>query len=181
MGIPFASLPKTMSLTSVPTAVQTGKKSDQDRYPSWYFAFFVISGFCGLVYEVVWVRLAMARFGVTTALASIVLSIFMGGLGLGSWGAGIVVRRFIRAKAGLLLYSFTELLIGLSAVSVPFELNLGWKILLRVGSFGAWQSWRYYLLAGCWLVVALLPWCTLSGSDISAFDVRDTEDLPICF
>ena len=62
-------------------------------YLPWYFAFFVISGFCGLVYEVVWVRLAMASFGVTTALVSIVLSIFMGGLGLGSWGAGKLMRK----------------------------------------------------------------------------------------
>jgi hypothetical protein len=27
-----------------------------------FFVFFVVSGFCGLVYEVVWVRLAMASF-----------------------------------------------------------------------------------------------------------------------
>jgi len=52
----------------------------------WYFAYFVVSGFCGLVYEIVWLRLAMASFGVTTALASIVISMFMTGLGLGSWG-----------------------------------------------------------------------------------------------
>src|SRR5437588_5531238 len=58
-----------------------------------YFIFFVVSGFCSLVYEVVWLRLAMASFGVTTAMVSIVVSMFMAGLGLGSWGAGILVRR----------------------------------------------------------------------------------------
>ena len=26
----------------------------------WCFAFFVVSGFCGLIYEVVWLRLAMS-------------------------------------------------------------------------------------------------------------------------
>ena len=51
-------------------------------------SFFVISGFCGLVYEVVWLRLAMTNFGVTTPLVSIVLSVFMGGLALGSWLVG---------------------------------------------------------------------------------------------
>ena len=35
------------------------------------------SGFAGLVYEVVWLRLAMAAFGVTTPLVSIVLAVFM--------------------------------------------------------------------------------------------------------
>ena len=44
---------------------------------AWYFSFFVVSGFCSLVYEVVWLRLAMAAFGVTTPFVSIVLSVFM--------------------------------------------------------------------------------------------------------
>jgi hypothetical protein len=51
---------------------------------SWFFAFFFVSGFCSILYELVWLRLAMAQFGVTTALVSIVLSVFMGGLGAGS-------------------------------------------------------------------------------------------------
>ena len=28
----------------------------------WYFVFFLVSGFCSLVYELVWLRLAMAQF-----------------------------------------------------------------------------------------------------------------------
>ena len=32
-----------------------------------YFVFFFISGFCSILYELVWLRLAMASFGVTTA------------------------------------------------------------------------------------------------------------------
>ena len=52
----------------------------------WYFFFFLISGFCGILYELVWLRLAMAQYGVTTPIVSIVLSAFMGGLGIGSLG-----------------------------------------------------------------------------------------------
>ena len=52
-----------------------------------YFFFFLVSGFCSILYEVIWLRLAMAQYGVTTPLVSLVLSIFMLGLGLGSWGA----------------------------------------------------------------------------------------------
>src|SRR2546425_8411518 len=59
---------------------------------AWYFGFFVISGFCSLVYEVVWLRLAMAGFGVTTPFVSIVLSVFMAGLALGGWAAGRLTR-----------------------------------------------------------------------------------------
>jgi spermidine synthase len=60
----------------------------------WYFFFFLVSGFCGILYELVWLRLAMAQFGVTTPLVSIVLSMFMAGLGLGSWAAGTLIRRY---------------------------------------------------------------------------------------
>jgi len=36
----------------------------------------------------------MAQFGVTTPLVSTVLSMFMAGLGLGSWAAGSLIRRY---------------------------------------------------------------------------------------
>ena len=158
---------ETPSSTAVGVATQREEVAGSQRtYLRWYFAFFVISGFCGLVYEVIWVRLAMASFGVTTALASIVLSIFMGGLGLGSWVAGILVRRISESRParGLHLYSLTELLIGCSAVLVPIEFKIGRSALLHAGSFGVWESWQYYVVAGLWLVIALLPWCTLLGA-----------------
>jgi predicted MFS family arabinose efflux permease len=41
----------------------------------------------------IWLRLAMADFGVTTAMGSTVLSMFMAGLGLGSWVGGRLARR----------------------------------------------------------------------------------------
>ena len=59
----------------------------------WCFSVFFLSGFCAILYELVWLRLAMAQFGVTTALVSIVLSMFMAGLGVGSWVAGKLVNR----------------------------------------------------------------------------------------
>lgn len=140
--------------------------SFHDPSLAWYFAFFVISGFCGLVYEVIWVRLAMASFGVTTALVSIVLSIFMTGLGLGSWGAGVLMRKLSgrKVEGALRLYALAELLIGCSAFCVPVEFKFGRELMLHAGGLGAWQTWRYYVLAGLWLVVALLPWCTFLGS-----------------
>ncbi|MGC1651155.1 MAG: hypothetical protein WA741_35450 [Candidatus Sulfotelmatobacter sp.] len=36
----------------------------------------------------------MAQFGVTTGLVSIVLSVVMIGIGVGSWGAGLLVREY---------------------------------------------------------------------------------------
>src|SRR5271169_1364385 len=99
----------------------------------WYFIFFLVSGFCSILYEIIWLRIAMAQFGVTTAMVSLVLSAFMVGLGLGSWGSGIVVRKYgARAQfPALRLYSLMELLIGLSAIAVPHQLFWGRELLLK--------------------------------------------------
>src|SRR5437588_1696096 len=93
---------------------------------SWFYAFFFVSGFCSLVYEVVWLRLCMAKFGVTTPMVSIVLSVFMAGLGIGSWAGGAVIKRLNTrsAAAPLRLYGLLELLIGASAMIVPAVLQI---------------------------------------------------------
>jgi len=132
----------------------------------WCFAFFVVSGFCGLIYEVVWLRLAMSSFGVTTALASIVIAMFMAGLGLGSWGAGALASRVLanNGRRALRVYSVAELLVGVSSIAVPFELRFGRMLLQHMGSFGTWQTSRYYLLVGIWVAITLFPWCTCMGS-----------------
>ena len=80
----------------------------------WLFTFFLVSGFCSLVDEVVWVRLAMAAFGVTTPLIAIVLSVFMAGLALGSWLGGRLAPRLSRGdpRRALRAYAVVELVIG---------------------------------------------------------------------
>jgi len=91
-----------------------------------FFALFVLSGFCGLVYQVVWLRLAMAAFGVTRRFVSIVLSC--------SWlGSRRELRRGELTSASkerpasrfLRLYAATELWIGVSGVAVPPLLSWG--------------------------------------------------------
>ena len=72
----------------------------------WFFVFFFVSGFCSILYEIIWLRLATSQFGVTNALVSIVLSMFMAGIGLGSWGAGWAIRKYgPRIKVPLLFYA----------------------------------------------------------------------------
>ena len=131
----------------------------------WFFIFFLISGFCGILYEILWLRLAMAQFGVTTALTSIVISMFMAGLGLGSWGSGRLIRKYDRRirTPSLRLYALAELLIGTSALLVPYQLFWGRKLLehLSVSS-----SWAYYLGSGICLALTLIPWCACMGATI---------------
>ena len=46
---------------------------------------FFLSGFSGLLYEVLWLRMLILIFGSTTLAVSTVLTSFMGGLALGSY------------------------------------------------------------------------------------------------
>src|SRR5688572_16639399 len=131
---------------------------------AWYFGFFFVSGFCSLVYEVVWLRLAMASFGVTTPLVSIVLSVFMAGLALGSWGAGRVSARPMHGGTLLRLYATAELVIAVSAVLVPVSFTWG-RSVLSAGTVGAaWNSLAYYAVSGAWVGAALLPACVAMGA-----------------
>lgn len=132
---------------------------------AWYFVFFFVSGFCGILYEIVWLRLSMAQFGVTSALVSIVVSMFMAGLGLGSWASGRVIRRNgVHAGAlGLRLYALAELLIGISALAVPLQLQWG-RTLLEKTQLPS--SGTYYLASGLWIALTLIPWCACMGATI---------------
>jgi spermidine synthase len=131
----------------------------------WFFIFFLVSGFCSILDEIIWLRLAMAQFGVTTALTSIVLSMFMAGLGVGSWGSGRLIRRYenrIRIPA-LRLYALAELLIGMSAVLVPWQLLWGRMLLERVQVS---SSGTYFVASGVWVALTVVPWCACMGATI---------------
>ena len=131
----------------------------------WFFVFFLVSGFCSVLYEIVWLRLAMAQFGVTSAMVSIVLSFFMGGLGLGSWLSGRLIRKYGDRPAipALRLYAITEFLIATSALLVPQELLWGRDLLERAGFS---SSGAYYLASGLCVALTLIPWCACMGATI---------------
>jgi spermidine synthase len=147
----------------------------------WYFVFFFISGFCGILYELIWLRLAMAQFGVTTAQVSIVLSMFMTGLGVGSLGAGFLLRRHSDRIAfpPLRLYALTELLIAGSALAVPYQFVLGHRLLSHIAGGAAFSSVGYYALSAACVGIALIPWCACMGATIpvAMFAIRTTPGL----
>jgi spermidine synthase len=133
----------------------------------WYFFFFLISGFCGILYELVWLRLAMAQFGVTTPLVSTVISMFMGGLGAGSWVAGRLIR-WHGAEIHfppLRLYALTELLIGCSSFVLPLEFLWGHRLLHGIVRSSV-SSGLYYAVSGVIVAVAIVPWCACMGATI---------------
>lgn len=130
----------------------------------WFFFFFLISGFCSLVYQITWLRIAMAAFGVTTPLVSLVLSIFMAGLALGSWGGGVFVsRRTLSPRTLLLLYGGCEAAIGLAGLVVA-PLMRGGKQLVLASGMSDWGTMGYYCLAGLLLTAIMLPFCSCMGA-----------------
>src|ERR1700741_143371 len=85
------------------------------------FGLFFLSGFCGLLYQVIWIRLAFAHFGIITPVLSVVVSVFMVGLSLGSWAGGAWMSnpRFSPRISAIYVYALTEGIIGLGAFCVP--------------------------------------------------------------
>lgn len=86
------------------------------RTPPILLGLFLVSGFSGLVYELLWTRMFTLVFGATVLAVSTVLAAFFGGLALGGWAFGRIVDRFGKP---LLLFGLLELGVGLSALLVP--------------------------------------------------------------
>lgn len=94
-------------------------------HPFLFGVVFFASGFCALVYELVWVRLIGLSVGHATLAVSLVLSSYMAGLALGSWGyswSQSFRRRW--GWEGLRLYAGLELAIALLALAAPWMIEV---------------------------------------------------------
>jgi len=80
---------------------------------SWFFVLFTISGFAGLIYESIWSHYLKLFLGHAAYAQTLVLSIFMGGMALGSW---LCSRYSMRWRNLLLGYAVAEAVIGLCAI-----------------------------------------------------------------
>jgi spermidine synthase len=80
---------------------------------------FFLSGFSGLIYEVVWVRWLTMYVGGGAFAVSTILTAFMGGLALGSWGAARWVDRVRESKGLVLGYGLLEAGVGIYALLFP--------------------------------------------------------------
>ncbi len=129
------------------------------------FVCFFVSGFCSLLYEVLWTRLAFAHFGIITPVLSLVVSVFMLGLGIGSAFGGrlaaFATRRF--RISPVYLYAAAEGLVAIGAFVVPNLFN--WSAVLLVQA-GAANSATFLFLSAACIVVALFPWCVAMGATI---------------
>jgi predicted membrane-bound spermidine synthase len=93
------------------------------------YLLFFCSGLSGLIYQVVWVREFGNVFGNTIYSASLVIAVFMLGLGLGSYLVGIWADRRYAAQPESLLrtYGYVELIIALMGLGISALLpHLAW-------------------------------------------------------
>ena len=139
------------------------------------YTLFFISGLSGLIYQVIWVRVIGNVFGNTVHSASLVVALFMLGLGGGSYLVGRWADGRYTAQPDSLVraYGYAELLIGGLALVVSALLpHLGFLSAL-VSSYSRDASGWYALslgshLARAGIIVALLtPIALLMGGTLT--------------
>lgn len=126
------------------------------------FLVFFLSGFCGLLYQIVWLRLAFRAFGVITPVLSVVISIFMLGLALGAWAGGRWIHSLSERTrvSPAYCYAMTELVIGIGAFVVPTLFSLSESYLL---TFGEMSSAGYLAVSAMLIGLSILPWSIAMG------------------
>jgi spermidine synthase len=125
-------------------------------------ACFLVSGFTALLYQTVWMRLALVKFGINTSVVATVLAVFMLGLAVGSLlSARLLAHAERRFGVGpLKTYGLAELVVGFGGLAVPALLTAGRQALLALGpeDGGLYTAGSTALIA-----VILLPFCVAMG------------------
>lgn len=118
------------------------------------YLLFALSGFCALVYEILWTKYLALSLGTTMVAVSLVAATFMAGLALGS----LVIGRYSDKKSNLLLiYATLEGLIALFALLFPPTVDLAHRFhILLERSFPAYSG-PEHLLHFLFAVLMLLP------------------------
>ncbi|MCB1279760.1 fused MFS/spermidine synthase [Prosthecobacter sp.] len=111
----------------------SASSATRSRAPLTRFALAVIlllSGFCSLVYQTVWLREFRLVFGGAAPAAAAVMAVFMGGLGFGGKLFGTWVERVGRPFR---FYARLEVGIAIAAVASPAMLGLARSLYLKTG------------------------------------------------
>ena len=142
--------------------------------PLLYLLFF-LSGISGLIYQVVWVRVFGNVFGNTVYSASLVIAVFMLGLGAGSYLAGRWADRqyALRPNVPLRAYGYFEGAIALLGLAVAFILPHLDRLSVAVTSYHQEANGWYAITAGSYVartmiaVVLLTPITLLMGGTLT--------------
>ena len=135
--------------------------------PLIYTCFF-LSGYSALVYQVVWVRQFGNIFGNNIYSASIVIAVFMSGLGIGSYLAGRWADRHHRRGPLLPLraYGLFEIGIGLLGLGIALLLPLAEIFSASISAYRQMDNGWYELTTGTHLSLYALAIITLTPSTL---------------
>ncbi len=86
--------------------------------------FFFFSGLSGLIYEILWTKMIVKIIGGAPFAVSIILTIFMGGLGLGSYLASLKIDSIKDPLKLLQIYGKLELIIGAYGLALPLLISV---------------------------------------------------------
>ena len=137
------------------------------------YLLFFCSGASALIYEVVWVRVFANVFGNTIYSASMVTAIFMLGLGIGSYAAGVWADRGFPRRNLLRVFAVFELAIGVSALGVSVVLPHLGDFSAAVSSYARGDHGWYVLSSGSYAARAavaiglLTPVTMLMGATLT--------------
>ena len=126
---------------------------------------FVLSGFAGLSYQLVWMKHLMLIFGVSHAAISTVVAAFMAGLAIGSIVLG---RAADRVRHPLRLYALLEIGIGVSAAALPSLLSLVNTAYVSMARSTPGHSWEFSAIRFLLCFGVLLVPTTLMGGTLPA-------------
>lgn len=119
---------------------------------------FFLSGCSALIYQVSWQRLLFTNIGVDLTSITVIISVFMAGLGIGAWFGGRIADRF--SDKVLMIFCLSELLIGLfGLVSYGAILIVG-QLLLTASMLEVAAVNFLLLLLPTFLMGATLPLLT---------------------
>lgn len=118
---------------------------------------FFTSGITGLIYQILWTRMAVKIIGGSPFAVSIVLTIFMAGLGIGSYLAGRYLRRAREPALLVKIYGLLELGVAGFAILIPLLLALLTPVYSVIYNQLFNYFWLYSMVtfAGCALIFSM--------------------------
>ncbi|MHC4343728.1 MAG: fused MFS/spermidine synthase [Planctomycetota bacterium] len=137
---------------------RTTAYGSRDNIATLVLVCFFLSGMTGLIYEILWTRMIVTVIGSAPFAVSIVLTVFMGGLGLGSYLAGRTIDRVESPARLVKIYGLLELAIGAYALLVPLLL-IAFKPLYAIiynRLYGEFMLYNILTFIGC-CAILLLP------------------------
>lgn len=160
-------MPKPSSKKIGERPAQPGKRyaaapATRSRVPL-FSGLLTLSGFCALVYQMVWLREFRLLFGASTPATAAVLAVFMGGLGFGSVWFG---RRAETTDNPLKLYARLELGVTLAAFASPFLLAVATMAYHATGGVETLGPRAATLVHLALAVLVLGPPCTMMGGTL---------------